>query len=179
MLDMEGLIALAAQAGFEHAAPLDAATLALRDDVRAMCNADACGMFGRNWSCPPHCGELAALRPILAGYRRGILVQTVGGIEDSFDFEAMAAAEALHKRRFADLHARLLREFPNLLALGAGACTLCETCTCPNAPCRLPEKRVSSMEAFGILVMDACRRNGLKYYYGPQAIAYTSCFLLE
>jgi len=30
-----------------------------------------------------------------------------------------------------------------------------------------------------MLVSEVCQKNGLKYYYGPGTIAYTSCFLLE
>ena len=37
----------------------------------------------------------------------------------------------------------------------------------------------SSMEAYGMVVMETCKANGMGYYYGPQSIAYTSCFLLE
>lgn len=179
MLDMERLEAMGKAAGFTHVAPLDAATIELRDEVRAMCDANACGAYGKNWSCPPACGTLEALRERVARYSRGILVQTVGEIEDSLDGEGMMEAEAAHKEHFAALHEALLREWPGLLALGAGTCTRCRPCTYPDAPCRFPEKRVSSMEAYGMLVMDTCKANGLGYYYGPQAIAYTSCFLLE
>ena len=52
-------------------------------------------------------------------------------------------------------------------------------------PARIPtlhaaslKKMVSSMEAFGILVLEACQANGLSYYYGSDKIAYTACFLL-
>lgn len=33
------------------------------------------------------------------------------------------------------------------------------------------------MEAYGML--EVCKANGLGYYYGPDKIAYTSCFLLK
>ena len=177
--DMERLKALALEAGFTHAAPLDAATIQLRDEVRAMCASNSCRAYGRNWSCPPACGEIDALRSIIARYRTGLLVQSVGALEDEFDGEAMLETEAAHKRRFSALHERLTRDWPGLLALGAGTCTLCAKCTYPDAPCRFPEKRVSSMESYGILVLEVCKANGLGYYYGPQFIAYTSCFLLE
>ena len=179
MLNMEALSALAAEAGFTHSAPLDVATLELKDEVRAMCSANTCRAYGKNWSCPPACGELDELRQRFARYSRGILVQTVGEVEDSLDFEGMMEAEAEHKRHFAELHEKLLEQWPNLLALGAGTCTRCAKCTYPHAPCRFPDKRVSSMEAYGMLVVDTCKANGMEYYYGPQAIAYTSCFLLE
>ena len=179
MLDMEKLATMAAEAGFTYSAPLDVSTLELRDEVRAMCSANTCRAYGKNWSCPPACGELEDLRQRFAQYSRGILVQTVGEVEDSMDFEGMMEAEAAHKEHFGVLHEKLLEKWPGLLALGAGTCTRCRECTYPDAPCRFPEKRVSSMEACGLVVMDTCKANGLGYYYGPQSIAYTSCFLLE
>ena len=179
MLDMEALAAMAAAAGFTHSASLDVATLELKDEVRAMCSANTCRAYGKNWSCPPACGELDELRQKFARYSRGILVQTVGEVEDSLDFEGMMEAEAAHKEHFAALHEKLLETWPGLLALGAGTCTRCKACTYPDAPCRFPDRRVSSMEACGLVVMDTCKANGLGYYYGPRSIAYTSCFLLE
>ena len=179
MLDMNRLEALAEEAGFSHIAPLDVSTIELKDEVRAMCNTNSCGAYGHNWSCPPACGELDELRQRVGRYSRGILVQTVGELEDSMDGEGMMEAEAAHKEHFAAMHERLLEQWPNLLALGAGTCRRCAKCTYPDAPCRFPEKRVSSMEAYGMLVLEVCKANGLTYYYGPNAIAYNSCFLLE
>ena len=179
MLNMEQLEAMAKEAGFTNTAPLDARTIELKEEVRAMCVANTCGAYGKNWSCPPACGELDELRAQVGRYSAGILVQTVGEVEDSLDFEGMMEAEAAHKAHFMALHDRLLETWPGLLALGAGTCRRCKECTYPDAPCRFPDKRFSSMEAYGMVVMDTCKANGLGYYYGPQSIAYTSCFLLE
>ena len=139
MLNMEALANLAAEAGFTHSAPLDVSTLELRDEVRAMCSANTCRAYGKNWSCPPACGELEDLRQRFARYSRGILVQTVGEVEDSMDFEGMMEAEAAHKEHFMTLYDRLLETWPGLLALGAGTCTRCRECTYPDAPCRFPD----------------------------------------
>ena len=38
---------------------------------------------------------------------------------------------------------------------------------------------ISSMEAYGMVVLEVCRANGLQYYYGADKMAYTSCFLLK
>ena len=35
------------------------------------------------------------------------------------------------------------------------------------------------MEAYGMLVLEICKKNGLTYYYGADKMAYTSCFLLK
>ena len=179
MTDMETILRMAEEAGFTHAAPLDPATIELKDEVRAMCASGSCGQYGKRWSCPPGCGTLSECAAKIAGYHTGILVQSVGELEDSMDVEAMMETESDHKAHFQDLYADLRKRYPHMLALGAGCCTQCAVCSYPDAPCRFPDRMVSSMEAYGMLVLEVCQKNGLAYYYGPNTIAYTSCFLLE
>ena len=59
-------------------------------------------------------------------------------------------------------------------AIGAGCCMICETCSYPDSPCRFPQKKISSMEACGMLVSEVCQKNDLKYYYGPNTISYVA-----
>jgi len=168
---------IAREIGFLHTAYLDSHTIVLREEVRDMCKANTCGQYENNWACPPHCGDLDSCRKKVAEYRWGILFQTVGELEDSMDFEGIHDTEVLHKEAYMKLIEKLREKYPGLLALGAGCCTICKKCAYPE-PCRFPERRVSSMEAFGIVVSDLCTANNIKYYYGPSTIAYTSCCLL-
>lgn len=177
--DLNRSLELAREHGFTHTGILDPATLKLMPEVRDMCLANTCGQYDKNWACPPGCGTLEECRQKVSGYRSGILVQTMGELEDSMDFEAMIELEQRHKKNFMDFRQTLSRSYPKLLPLGAGACTLCKTCTYPDEPCRFPERSISSMEAYGLLVTQICADNGIKYYYGPNTLAYTSCFLLE
>ena len=80
---------------------------------------------------------------------------------------------------YEDLEKDLRKFYPNMLPMGAGCCTKCKTCTYPEAPCRFPDQAFSSMEAYGMLVMQVCQANHLDYYYGPGKIAYASCYLLK
>ncbi|MBQ8507861.1 MAG: DUF2284 domain-containing protein [Clostridia bacterium] len=178
-MDFQALEKIALSCGFSCVGPLDASTIVLRHEVRDMCAANRCRMYGKNWSCPPGCGDLEKCRADVARYKSGVLVQTVGHLEDEFDGETMMAAEKEHKESFARMYRELRKEYPGMLALGAGSCTRCKECTWPDAPCRFPEEMTSSMEAYGIMVYDICRDNGMKYSHGPLTIAYTSCFLLE
>lgn len=176
---MEQVLELARQLGFDRAAELNTQKLEYRQQVRDMCAADRCMSYDRNWSCPPACGtpEFCARR--LKVYARGILVQTIGAMEDDFDAEAIGAAYLRHKRAF-DTLARQTRSLrPDCLPLTAGACTLCKKCTYPHRPCRFPGKRLSSMEAYGLLVSDVCIGSGLEYNYGAKTITYTSCILFN
>ena len=178
-MDFEKLEQKALGAGFTYAARLDCDTLELRQEVRDMCGANTCGMYGKNLACPPSCGTLEECGKRVEGYREGLIVQTVGDIEDSMDFEGMMETEERHKEQFYKLAETIREEFPGMLPLGSGCCTICKNCAGPGNDCRFPEKRISSLEAFGIVVSDLCSRNHMKYYYGPRKIAYTSCYLLK
>ena len=174
----ERLAELAEEAGFSAWAKLDVSTIELKTEVREMCAANSCGQYGKRWSCPPGCGSLEDCARRLAECSQGILVQTCGDVEDGFDFEAMMEIEAEHKEHFAAMHEALRAGGEPVLAIGAGCCTQCTACTYPDAPCRFPEKMIASMEAYGMLVLEVCRANGLQYYYGPDKMAYTGCFLV-
>ena len=177
-MDYEKLAELAKRCGFTAWVPLDVSTLEVKQAVRDMCADNTCGAYDKRWSCPPGCGTLEECAARLKKYSRGILVQTCGDVEDGFDFEAMMEIEADHKAHLQEMYATLRATGEDVLALGAGCCTQCRECTYPDAPCRFPEKAVASMEAYGLLVLEVCKANGLKYYYGSDKMAYNSCFLL-
>ncbi|WP_230399821.1 DUF2284 domain-containing protein [Novisyntrophococcus fermenticellae] len=165
--------------GFEAAAPLDVSTLKMLPEVRNMCAADRCHMYDKNWACPPGCGSLEACEEEVKTYPAGIIVQSRGELEDSFDFEGMKEIEEKHKERFLKLRDELLKSVKRVLPLGSGSCTLCSVCTYPDKPCRMPDRRISSMEAYGLLVSQVCSDNNLPYYYGAGTLTYTSCFLMD
>lgn len=178
-MDIKEMEKIGQEAGFSRVAPLDADTIQILKDVRKMCEVNSCTAYNTNWSCPPACGTLEECEQRIRKYRRGVLVQTTGELEDEFDGEGMMETEARHKEHFLKMHDELVKLYPNMLSLGAGCCTRCKKCTYPDAPCRFPEKRFSSMESYGMLVTQVCQDNGVEYYYGPGTITYTSCFLVE
>ena len=177
-MNNEELLEAAKEAGFEHYGLLDIKTVHLLPQVREMCKKNTCGMYGKNWGCPPGCGTLKECEEKVSRFSEGLIVQTVGKLEDSFDFEGITEAGDKHKERFIMLRDILNNNYKEVLPLGAGACTICKECTYPNEPCRFKDKAISSMEAYGILVSDLCKDNGVAYYYGPDTISFTSCFLL-
>lgn len=95
------------------------------------------------------------------GTPEGIIVQTVGEIEDSLDFEGMQEAEALHKKHFYEMAEKLRKICPQVLPLGCGCCTVCKTCAGPEGNCRFPEKesppwkRLESWSAIYAKVMES------------------------
>lgn len=179
MNELDRIMEIIEAAGFSHTGKISMDTVELRDEVRDMCRNGNCGKYDRNWSCPPGCGTLKECEARVRQYTHGILVQTVGNLEDSMDVETMMETEAEHKKHFFALEEQLRAKYPTMLPIGAGCCTRCKECTYPDNPCRFPDKTFASMEAYGMLVTQVCQDNNLTYYYGPCTITYTSCFLLE
>lgn len=167
---------LAADTGFDHWGFFDVETLRFLPEVRAACEQNKCGIYGKSWACPPACGSLAECEERAKAYSWSILLQTTGQMEDDFDVEVMFDAERLQKERFTAF-CDALDPSEDALPLGAGGCRICAACTYPDAPCRFPGRAHPSMEAFGLLVTDVCRAADTPYYYGPRTITYSCCVL--
>lgn len=162
--------------GFDTAAPFDPAILEARQDIRDMCNADKCMIFGKNWGCPPHCGTVEECQQKMHSYSKGILLQTTGHMTKAIDSKCYRETERRHLTNFYAL-ADLVREtYPDALCLGAGGCRQCKKCAYPE-PCRFPEKAMSSMEGYGLFVTQVCRDVGVPYYHGERTITYSACIL--
>ncbi len=174
---MRDPLELSEEIGFSHAGLFNPAELRALPEVRDMCASNRCRRYGHSWSCPPACGSLEETEKRMHRYTRGILVQTTAELEDDFDVDHMTSAERRHKANFLTLARQMRLLMPDCLPLSAGTCTLCRSCSYPDRPCRFPEKMLSSMEAYGLLVSEVCTMAGLKYYYGPKTLTYSSCIL--
>lgn len=178
-MTQQELLELAEEIGFSHAGELNVAELEFLPEVREMCAAGRCHAYGTRWTCPPACGTLEEAAAHAARYRRGVLLQSTAELEDDFDVETMQETERLHQKRFMAFADRVRAVYPDCLPMGSGTCTVCETCTYPDAPCRFPQKAIPSMEAYGLWVSKVCEQSGIKYYYGPKTITYSACVLID
>ena len=151
---------LAAEQGFDFMGTCSAKELVARPEVRAMCAAGKCQVYGHSWACPPACGEIEDFERQMHEFEHCLVVQTVTEMEDDFDVEAIEEGGE-----------------PETMTLSAGTCTLCKECTYPDEPCRFPDKRLVSMEAAGLVVSEVCLQAGIPYNHGPQTIAFSGCVL--
>lgn len=162
--------------GFDYYGFFDPSKLHFRSEVRDMCAAGRCKGYGKNWSCPPACGTIEEAGENASHYSKAILLQCMGEMEDDFDIEMMQETEQRLKDNFTKFVLRLSEDELDMLPMAAGTCTLCKECAYPDE-CRFPQKRMSSMEAYGLVVSDTCSLAGVDYYHGPQTIAFTCCLL--
>ena len=178
---MDALIAAALGAGAAKAALISGDRIVYSKTFRDICEANQCGCYGKCWVCPPEIGEIDALIAMAKSYPRGLLYQTIGTLEDSFDLEGMMAAGHRHALVSRDLQAILpgLLKKP-FLHLGCGGCHLCPVCAKQTGePCRYPESALPAMEGYGIDVYNTVRTTDMNYINGTNTVTYFGLVLFS
>lgn len=170
----EELVQLALQAGAAKAVIIPQEKIVLSAVFRDICASNTCGGYGKCWMCPPDIGPVEELMKQVQRYSFGLLYQTIGQLEDSFDLEGINEATRVHTRTSQKLQQliapRMEEEF---LHLSCGGCHLCERCAKQDdQPCRQPDRALSSMEGYGIDVYNTTKGTGLKYINGPDTVTY-------
>ena len=178
---MEKLLDSALDAGAYKAIMLPAEKIVLSPEFRDICQKNQCGKYGKCWVCPPEIGEIQTLISRVKAYPQGLLYQTIGALEDSFDIEGMMAAGKRHALVSRDLQAILpgLLKKP-FLHLGCGGCHLCPVCAKQTGePCRYPESALPAMEGYGIDVYNTVRTSDMNYINGTNTVTYFGLVLFS
>lgn len=141
---------------------------------RKLCESNACGNYGGNYTCPPDAGDINELIEKIKTFDKALVYQTVGELEDSYDFEGMMAAAALHNQLILamwDYTDELQLE--GILHLGAGGCHLCSVCgKRTGTPCPHPDRAIASLETHGINVSLLAQQAGMRYINGQNTVTY-------
>lgn len=147
---------------------------------RSICASNACGKYGRCYTCPPDAGDIDEMIARAKQAKTGVLYQTVHTIEDAFDIEGMLEAGQRHNACVRRLQALVRQDGMQALHLGAGGCGICERCgKMDGIPCRHPEEAMTSMEAYGVDVYHTAQNAGMKYHHGENTVTYFGLLLKE
>ena len=179
---METIINKIKELGADNANIIDVKDICLDSSFRKMCASNACGMYGRNYQCPPHIGDIDILMNKVRSYDKAIVYQSIYEIEDSYDFEGMMAAGKKHNKLTHKLHQYLKQNKQDLsyLLLSAGGCKLCDKCAIlTNEPCRNKDFAISSLEAYGINVSLLAESANMKYINGINTVTYFGIILIK
>lgn len=180
MKTKEELVEAALEYGAFKAAVIDVEEIPFDETLRAYCEANYCGSYGRNYACPPHVGEAKELIEKAKSYSTALVFQTVTPIEDSFDIEGMEEAVKRHSETAASINRNLEAEGIEYLQLTAGGCNICPVCAlAEQKPCRFPGKAISSLEAYCMNVSTLAPRCGMKYINGQNTVTYFGMFLFK
>lgn len=176
---METLTAMALRLGATRAAIVSVPDIQFSESFRDLCELNSCGKYKTNWMCPPAVGPFEELKNQVLAFEKGLVVQTVYQMEDSFDFEGMMNAASIHEKVFRDILDHIKKEelLENILSLNAGACKYCENCTYPGQDCLYPDEALASVEAYGIDVTALVTACGIPYNNGQASVSYVGMVL--
>lgn len=169
MTDME-LIKLAEEAGF-HAAVLPARDIPVDGTYRKFCEDNLCGKYNANYSCPPGCGTVEAVRQRLFAQDKALVLQTIQEIGSYENKEAILKSKKNLNAAILKLTESLRAAGLHCFCLGYGGCPLCAPCKqVKGQPCVFPEKRISCMSAYCIDVGKLADRCGLEFAWIPEKL---------
>ena len=77
---------------------VDVKDISMDESFRTLCESNACGNYGRNYMCPPDIGDIHELMENIRTFEKALVYQTVGELEDSYDFEGMMEVGARHNQ---------------------------------------------------------------------------------
>ncbi|MBQ3709057.1 MAG: DUF2284 domain-containing protein [Clostridia bacterium] len=177
----EKLTKIALDAGAFRAGVISTDEVRTDAGFRKMCEQNLCGNYGRSWMCPPDAGPIEELMAEVRTYSFILVYQTVGELEDSYDFEGMMEAGARHNQVVNRVRNAMKAEpLSKVLHLGAGGCRMCEVCAKKTGePCRHPELAMSSLETYGINVSELAKAAGMKYINGQNTVTYFGAALFD
>jgi predicted metal-binding protein len=172
---------IALAAGASRAAWIDPASIPILPELQDYCRQNTCGHYATSWAGPPAIGDVGTLTAAVRQYTDGLVIQTIGQLEDAYDYPGMLAAKAHHSAIFPGILAAVRQAAPDwhILGLSAGCCHICGACTYPDQPCLRPDEAISPVEAYGIYVNAMLELCGLHYNNGPDTVSYVGLILFK
>ncbi len=178
MLTEKELIGNAIHHGAHKAHVIDVDKITFDENLRSYCEVNYCGSYGKNYACPPDVGTVREVIDKARGYGKALIFQTIGQLEDSYDFEGMQESARLHTNVSNLIEHDMRQLSADFLQLTVGGCTVCSECAIVgNQPCRFPDRAVSSLEAYCMNVSNLAKLCGMNYINGKDTVTYFGAFL--
>lgn len=180
MENIEEIAKLALEFGATHTGIIDVADIELDSEFRKACEANYCGHYNKNWTCPPKVGKIDDLIEEVKTYRKAVVFQTVGKISDSYDFEGMEDVVNEHEKVVRKIFSYCKSNYKDFLVLSVGGCKYCKRCQLlDDKPCISEENAIASLEAYGIYVTSLASKSGMKYINGQNTVTYFGMILFK
>ncbi len=151
--------------------------LKMGQEIRGYCEANLCGLYGRNWACPPNVPSLDICRIIVSKYEHFVLIRTTFPRDGPFDIDGMRSAGKSHSAISRKIREEL-RQYTDgkCFVLAAGGCGFCQSCTCPEEKCRFPNEKMNSIESYCIDLDSFLLKNNIERRGGNSEQSYFSMF---
>ncbi|MDE7244782.1 MAG: DUF2284 domain-containing protein [Oscillospiraceae bacterium] len=154
----------------------ETACLTFSSRVRYICQTE-CPQYGKSWACPPGVGTVEACQERCLSYPHALLFTTMTEVDDIADIEATLATRSEHEAVTHQINRLMRGQGADTYPLSTESCAVCPECTCPDAPCRHPERMFPCVESHGILVTEIAERLGIDFQAGGNTVTWFSLIL--
>ena len=161
--------------GIQEYGMISTAEIPFEQEIRKICEGNACRLYAKTWACPPAVGTIEECQERCLQYKTAMVFSAVYPLEDSFDFDGMEAGKARHTQLCPAIVKLFQEQYEDLLILSAEGCGRCQTCTYPDAPCRFPDTLYPSIESYGVEVNRLAAKAGVNYINGANTVTYFGC----
>lgn len=138
-------------------------TLADARKCRKLCEQNVCKCYGTNWGCPPGTGNLGDCIAQVRSYGRAAVVFRRAAV-DMKDQDGLRKMSGELQNLLRDFRELLKESGYSAMCLADGGCNYCGVCTYPKE-CRFPEKRICSVSAYGIMLMEYLENNDIDFRF--------------
>ena len=161
---------LALKSGFSDAKEFSPKLITCKQELRDLCK--TCKAYASSWICPPNCPDIASMQKKVDSFTSGMLF-TSRHRADAYDSALTLKLGHEHSLRMFET----AKHIPGSFVLTAGNCQLCETCSCPDEPCRHSELDFGSISAYGIDIIALCNEIGVNVSFKADEVTFIGIIL--
>ena len=154
----------------------ETAELTFTPRVRYICESE-CPQYGKSWACPPGVGSVEECRERCLSYPHALLITTMTEVSDISDIQETLDTRAPHEEVTRQVNGWIHGQGVQSYVLSTESCAICPQCTCPDAPCRHPDRMFPCVESHGILVTETAERYGIAFEMGGNIVTWFSLIL--
>lgn len=178
MTDQE-YISTAIKMGFDEAAIIDVAQIEFDPSFRKYCEANTCGNYGANYTCPPVCGSPEFMQERVRHFSKGLVLKTTYVVHDVMDNDKMTPLKKENTEKALELVKLLQKKDPReFLNVNAVPCFYCTPCNLAKGlPCAHPERRFPCLSAYCIDVTKLAQSCGMNLGWGEHEASFLSIYL--
>lgn len=141
--------------------------------VREICK-NECPRYGTSWSCPPAVGTVEECQERCSEYKDVFVFSTIAEVDDITNMEETLKTRMEHEEITEAVTQIFRKHFGGLITLSTESCDICKKCSCPDSPCRHPEKMFPCVESYGILVTDLAQMGEMEFMNGANVVTWFS-----
>jgi len=139
-------------------------------ECRKLCEENLCKEYGVTWGCPPGVGtEKECLKIIKRYSKAAILIRKYENVDlKDGDFQKkLGTVNQDLCRKFSEM---LRKEGYEVLPLSDGGCSFCKECSYPGEPCKFPDKCVTSISGYGIMMEEYLKSQNIDFRFEDNCI---------